>query len=402
MIAMKPVVIAGAGPVGCVIALQLARHEIPVILLEGMPSLEQTLRASTFHPPTLDLLEQLDLTQRLVQQGLIARRYQYRDRRTEEIAEFDLGLLAEDTRHPYRLQVEQWKLTNMIWAELSSHFNEVADCRLQHQVRGAHQNSDGVEVLVSHPGGESVIEASYLIGTDGADSTVRRSLAIPFDGYTYPERFVVASTTYPLETLFHNLAFVSYISDPEEWLVFLRTPSLWRVLIPTDANVEADDFYLTEHWLQERMRRLTPTAVEYDIVHRTVYRVHQRVARHYRRGRVLLAGDAAHINNPLGGLGMNGGIHDAFNLCQRILETLAGHDETQSFELYERQRRTVCVRVIQEQTRINKKLIEEKDPDEQKRRQAFFMATAADPAKAHEFLLKTSMIQSLRDAALIH
>jgi 3-(3-hydroxy-phenyl)propionate hydroxylase len=264
-----------------------------------------------------------------------------------------------------------------------------------------HQTADGVEVLVWDKGQEKLLEGSYLIACDGADSAVRKAVAITFEGFTYPEKFLVASTPFPLETKFHNLAQVNYISDPEEWLVLLRTPSLWRVLIPTDPKIEDDALWLSDQWIQDRLHHMAPHDQDYEIIHRTIYRVHQRVAKTYRRGRVLLAGDSAHLNNPLGGMGANGGIHDAWNAANKLIEIHAGADPDPLLDRYDRQRRLICMRFVQEHTINNKKLMEAKDPQIQQKRQADFMRQAADPVLARQFLLKTSMIQSLRDEQLI-
>jgi 3-(3-hydroxy-phenyl)propionate hydroxylase len=397
---LKPIIIAGAGPAGCVAALYLARQGFDVVLLETLAALPATPRASTFHAPTLDMLAELDLAQPLIAQGLIARYYQYRDRRTGDIAEFDFAGLADDTAHPYRLQVEQWRLTQLIWERLTKQYPN-ADCRFGHTVRGVHQTSDGVQVLVSTHDGELLLDGAFLIGADGADSLVRRAVGIPFDGFTYPERFVVASTPFPLEEKFDRLVYVNYIADPEEWLVLLRAPTVWRILIPADSSI-GDDVLMSSHdWLQQRLHHMAPHGRDYDIEHRNVYRVHQRVARHYRRDRTFLVGDAAHINNPIGGMGMNGGLHDAVSLAEKITSFAQGRGGHDLLDLYERQRRGVCVRFIQEHTQGNKRFLEENDPRAQARQQALRMQTAADPDLAHAHLLKTSMIQSLRDAAAI-
>lgn len=398
----RPVIVAGAGPVGCTVALRLVQHGIPVVLLEAAADLPDTLRASTFHPPSLDMIGELGLADALEAQGLVCPTFQYRDRRTGEIAEFDLGVLHEDTRHPYRLQVEQWKYTRLVWRTLCDQYPALASCHFERSVKGVHQHSDGVEVLVSANGEDHVIEGSFLIGADGADSAVRKAAAIRFEGFTYPEKFLVASTSFPLETKFERLSPVNYVSDPDEWLVLLRTPSLWRVLIPTPREIEDDRRWLSDAWIQQRLHHMAPHETDYDIVHRTLYRVHQRVATTYRRGRVLLAGDAAHINNPLGGMGMNGGIHDAWSLANALMGIHAGEDPETRLNLYDRQRRGICLRFVQEHTINTKLLMESRDPDIQRKRQADLMQAASDPALARQFLLKTSMIQSLRDAALIH
>ena len=397
----KPVIIAGAGPVGCTAALYLAQRGIPVMLLEGDAELPQTLRASTWHPPTMDMMQELGIAQAIIDQGLIADRYQYRDRRTGAIAEFDLGLLQGETRHPYRVQTEQWRMTGIVWDKLQSDYPNV-ECLFDHTVKGVHESRDGVEVLVWTSKGERIVQGSFLLGSDGADSSVRKATAISFEGFTYPEKFLVASTPFPLETKFERLSLVNYIADPNEWLVLLKTTSLWRVLIPTDPNNLDDSLFLSDAWIQDRLQHMAPHAEPYEIDHRTLYRVHQRVAKTYRRGRVLIAGDAAHINNPLGGMGMNGGIHDAYNLAGRLTRIHEGADIDAELDLYDKQRRLICMNVVQEHTINNNKLMEAKDPEIQRKRQDDLMRTAADPELAHAFLLKTSMIQSLRDAAKIH
>ncbi len=399
---LDPVIVAGAGPVGCTVALRLAQAGIPVRLLEGLPELPETLRASTFHPPSLDMLDELGMAKPLEAQGLVCRKYQYRDRRTGEIAEFDLGVLRDDTRHPYRLQAEQWKYTRLVWKELQEKHANLAECHFNHSVKGVHHDGNGLEVLVWDKGEEKLLRGSYLIAADGADSAVRKACAVTYDGFTWPEKFLVASTPFPLEQKFERLALVNYVSDPEEWLVLLRTPTLWRVLIPTDPRIENDALWLSDAWIQDRLHHMAPHAEDYEIIHRTLYRVHQRVAQTYRRGRVLLAGDSAHINNPLGGMGMNGGIHDAWNLAEKLIRVHGGGDADALLDLYDRQRRQICVRFVQEHTIANKKLMESKDPDIQKKRQADYMRMAGDPTLARQFLLRTSMIESLRDEARIH
>ena len=396
-----PVIIAGAGPVGCTAALRLAQHGIPVVLLEGLAELPQTLRASTFHPPSLDMLDELGMAKPLIAQGLVCRHLQYRDRRTGEIAEFDHTCLAAETRHPFRLQAEQWKYTRLVWSELGERHSGLARCCFGHAVKNVVQTADGVEVSVLAGGRETILRGSYLIAADGADSTIRKALAIDFEGFTWPEKFLVASTPFPLETKFERLSAVNYIADPEEWLVLLRTPTLWRVLIPTDPAIEDERLFLSDRWIQERLRHMAPHDADYAIEHRTLYRVHQRVAKIWRVGRVLLAGDAAHINNPLGGMGMNGGIHDAWNLAEKLIRIHAGDDADPLLDQYDRQRREICIRFVQEHTIKNKQLLESKDLDIQRKRQAELMRTAADPVLARAFLLKTSMIASLRAAAAI-
>ena len=241
---------------------------------------------------------------------------------------------------------------------------------------------------------------SFAIAADGADSALRKAVAITYEGFTWPEKFLVASTSFPLETQFERLSSVNYISDPQEWIVLLRTPTLWRVLVPTAPGL-SDEEVLSDRYIQDRLHYMAPHDGDFEITHRTLYRVHQRVARTYRRGRVLLAGDAAHINNPLGGMGMNGGIHDAWNLADKLIRIHGGAEAGDLLDLYDRQRREICLRYVQEQTIQNKQQMEEKDPNRQAKRQAELMAIAADPARARDFLMKSSMLLALQQEAQI-
>jgi 3-(3-hydroxy-phenyl)propionate hydroxylase len=141
-------------------------------------------------------------------------------------------------------------------------------------------------------------------------------------------------------------------------------------------------------------RKSTP----YELKHRTLYSVHQRVAARYRHGRCFLAGDAAHLNNPLGGMGMNGGIHDGFNIAEKLAAALKGESAESELERYEKQRRPIALEYVNTITIANKRNLETRDPGEQRRWRENMTRIAADPALAREYLLKISMIASLRNA----
>ena len=394
---VDPVIIAGAGPVGCTTALYLVQKNIPVVLLEALPDLPEDLRASTFHPPSLDLLDTLAVTEKLIPQGLKVHHYQYRDRRTNEIAKFYMSELEGVTNHPYRLQCEQFKMTRTV-IEMLKDYPHV-DVRFNARVKGYKNKDRYVNVLCQDGVIERRIRGSYLIGTDGADSTVRQSAGVLFEGLTYPERFLVISTPFPFEEHFEDLSWVNYVSDPDEWCVLLKTLDLWRVLIPTEIDTDPETL-LSDEFIQERLQKLSPSSKPFDIYHRTLYFVHQRVAETYRPSdRVLLAGDAAHINNPLGGMGMNGGVHDAFNLSEKLVNILmSGTGADKLLDLYDRQRRGICMDFIQTHTIENKALMESADKTVQEKRQRNLMKISSDSQLAKAFLLKTSMINCLEDS----
>jgi 3-(3-hydroxy-phenyl)propionate hydroxylase len=392
------VVVAGAGPVGLVSALLLANQGVKVTVLEAAPALNRDLRASTFHPPTLDMLAPLGLTDDLVAQGLVARYTQQRDRQEGVIAEFDMQLIAPDTDHPFRLQCEQWKLTQMIQAQLNAmpHVQILFDAK----VTQVTQSADQVQVAFTQAEEAHSLQADYLIGADGAWSAVRRSLNIEFEGFTYPERFLVVSTAFEYADHLPRLSYVNYCSDPQEWCVLLRVPTLWRVLFPTKAE-ETDEAVLTDESVQARLQNLLPQAQPYVTQHRTLYKVHQRVAQRFRHGRVVLAGDAAHINNPLGGMGMNGGIHDAMNLCEKLLAVLQKGESDAVLDQYERQRRTIAIDYINASTARNKRDIEERDPVKRKENQQALRDLSLDPVRARAYIRQSSMIDALDRAKAI-
>jgi 3-(3-hydroxy-phenyl)propionate hydroxylase len=392
------VFISGAGPVGSFAGYLLAQQGIDVVVAEAAPECPVDLRASTFHPPSLEMLDQLGVIDLLFAEGLKAPIYQYRDRSTDEVFSFDLTELADMTPHPYRVQCEQWKLAR----HLSKLLDEHANARLLFSNRVVHFTQDDrqVKIAVETPYGIDHYEADYLIAADGASSIVRKWLGVEFDGFTYPERFLTLSTTLPLEDYFKDLSYVNYVSDPDEWLVMLRVPSVWRVLVPA-RDVESDAALLSDEKKDEVFARLVGPDINVRTEHRTIYRVHQRVANTYRVGRVLLAGDAAHLNNPLGGMGMNSGLHDAWDAGHKLISVLRDGASDDVLDLYDRQRRTVMHRYVQAQSIANKEIMEQRDPQLQEKQREQMRALFANDAERRDFLLRQSLYTSLADAAAI-
>ncbi len=395
----QPIIIAGAGPAGSLLALYLAQHDIPVIMLEKEQTIPIDLRASTFHPPSLEMLDELGVTEKLVAKGLVVTKYQYRDRKTNEVAEFDMSIVADETRFPFRLQLEQYEMT-LIVNEMLNDYPHV-EVRFSSKVVDSRQNGESVEVDIETPNGIETLTTPFLLGCDGASSNVRKSAGIGYGGFTYDEKFLVVSTDYPFENVFDNLAYVNYVSDPDEWCVILRTEKKWRVLWPTESSI-SDETYLSDEYIQERLHHLYDKEGDYDIGHRTLYNVHQRVSETYFNDRIVLAGDSCHINNPLGGMGMNGGLHDAHNLAVKLVEIInEGADYVEKFKHYDRQRRELAVKFVQEHTITNKKLMESTETDVQVARQKMLMETAADPVKAKAFVMERAMIDCVRDSLAV-
>ena len=389
-----PVAIIGAGPVGLVLALLLARAGVPTVLLEAEADISEELRASTFHPPTLEMLDGLGLAAPLIAQGLITPTWQIRRHEDGARAVFDLGVIAPDTAHPYRLQAEQWKLSRLILAA-------GAAPRFGCAVDALAQDDDGV--LVSGRGFDP-LRASFVVGCDGARSVVRRAMEMPFSGETYPETTILATTPFDFGAVFEGLSNVNYIwtEHPAFSGTFslLHVPGKWRASLHT-APGEDVEAALTPAAIERKLQAIHPKATAYEVPDLRPYRIHQRIVQDYRRGRMLLAGDAAHLNSPSGGMGMNGGIHDAFELAAHLVPVWRGEAAATHLDRYTRRRRPIAEREIIAQADRNRARMRERDPERRAALLAELQATAADPVRAREHLLRSSMISGLRAAATV-
>lgn len=392
--AERPVLIVGGGPVGMTAAAALARAQLPSVLVEESPEPQPDWRASTFHAATMELLEDIDITAKMLAEGLPVPRYQFRDRRDGLIAEFDLGLLAAETRYPFRLQLNQQRLVRFLYDRLRA--DPACDLRLATRFEDVEHTATGVRARLRGPDGPYELDAAYLIGADGASSTVRRSQDIGFDGITYAERFLIASTPVDMRDQLPGIAEVNYIADPKEWLFILRTPDSWRVLWPVPPEVDAEDA-LSPAAIQEHLNGVAPYPGGYPVVDRQLYSVHQRVATTFRQGRVLLTGDAAHVNSPVGGVGLNSGIHDAIDLVRRLVRLhAAGGDEDGELNAFAERRRRVAVEYVQADTDRNTKRLKETDPVRRRAGQDELRTLAADPDAARSWLRRVSLLESVR------
>ncbi len=395
--ALDRVLIVGAGPVGMSAALGLAQAGIPVTILERLDDLSTESRASTFHPPTLELLNQLGVARQVVAAGLEAPVTQYRDRVHGPIAELDMSVLAEDTAFPFRIQCEQHKLTRMIQPMLTAYD---VDLRFGHTTVGAGVDDDGrARVSVEVDGGARTVDitAPWVIAADGAHSVIRESLGIAFDGETYPENFLVVSTDLDLQEHLPDLAYVNYVADPDEWLVLLRTPDQWRILFPVGPD-EDPDAAATEGALQARLQAFLPLEGTWPVTHSSLYVVNRRVAAEMRHGPFLLAGDAAHVNSPLGGMGMNSGVQDAVSAARRLADVLGGRADESVLDEYDRNRRRVAIEFVGADSHKNWQVLREPDQQARERYQAELKAEAADPVRARERLLRAAMLDAVRES----
>ena len=395
------VIVVGAGPVGITCALALNKRGIPVTVFEQESAPVKDQRAASIHPPTLELLDDLGVTEKILPLGLVSKAYRFHDRVTNSVvAEFDLDRMRDEFRFPFVLQYEQYKLTASITAQYANSGD--FDVRFSHCVTGLAETGDAVEVEVASPGGTERLRAVYAIGCDGGRSTVRRLAAIEFAGFTYPEQFIKIATSFDFATVNANLAFRNYFSDPQEWCNLFkvrgeRPEGLWRGVFPLRSD-EEKKAALSEEQIEARLQKFFPKPGRYHVEYVNIYDVHQRVAETFRKGRILVAGDAAHVNNPIGGMGMNGGIHDAVSLAEKLARVIRREGADDLLDLYSRQRRHAAVSYIQKQTIANKRLMEERDPAVREANFDALRRAAEDPAAARAYMRRAALLDSLREA----
>jgi 3-(3-hydroxy-phenyl)propionate hydroxylase len=379
----RNIVVVGAGPVGTVAALACARLGHTVTLLEAEARVNDAPRASTTQPPTLEILEELGLIDEYIARGLVARTFQFWDRSSLRlVAEFDFERLKDETRYPYVVQTEQHKLALMGIERLRA---MGADVRMGTRVTGISQDETSATVQTA----DGPLRADYVIGCDGGRSTVRKSLGIEFEGFTWPERFLVITTRFDFAAAL-GVSFRNYMADPVEWTNLFKVSGddlkgRWRAVYNTREE-EADEEALSDASVRARLGRVHVPAAQRDYLHLNLYKVHQRVAKQFRKGRVFLCGDAAHVNNPIGGLGLNSGIHEVWHLAN----LLDGGD----LDEYERVRRPLNIDYVQEQTIANKKRLEEREPAAREKRFDELRTMADDPVKHKRFLMRASLLET--------
>jgi 3-(3-hydroxy-phenyl)propionate hydroxylase len=395
------IAIVGAGPVGLVLALRLATLGLPSIVLEAEADISEELRASTFHPPSLDMLDELGVAQALIAQGLVTPTWQVRRHEDGARAVFDLGVLKDDTAHPYRLQAEQWKLSRLLLAKLRAEHAATVELRFGCRVESVAQDADGVTLAGT---GFDKLRVPYAVGCDGARSEVRRAMRLDFPGDTYPETTILATTPFDFSAVFEGLSNVNYVwtRHPAFSGTFslLRVPGKWRAsLYP--APGETVEQALEPAAIERKLQAIHPKGSAYDVPDLRPYRIHQRIVERYDHGRLALAGDAAHLNSPSGGMGMNGGIHDAMELAANLASIWHREADASLLGRYTRRRRPVAEREIIAQADRNRARMRETDPARRAEMLAELQRTAGDPARAREHLLRSSMISGLRAAALV-
>jgi 2-polyprenyl-6-methoxyphenol hydroxylase-like FAD-dependent oxidoreductase len=385
------VVIVGAGPVGLCLALLLARSGVQTVVFEKLAVLEDDLRASTFHPPTLDMLATLGITESLMARGLVCPHWQIRLHPYGDRAVFDLSVLKKDTAYPFRLQCEQWKLSQALLAALEH--EPRAQVHFGVDVAGLDQDDSGVTLRFGD--GRAPVRGRYLVGADGAHSIVRKTIEQNLDGKTYPETTLLVTTRFAFEDHLEGLSNVSYCWTDGGNFSLLKVPGRWRVSIYPKEGVPLDD-QLSDVQVEAVLQGIVARDAPYEVMEKRPYRVHQRIVDNYVSGRAVLVGDAAHLNAPSGGMGLNGGIHDAFELADALTDILRGGAGASRLALYDRRRRPVARDQILAQADANRARMRERDMGARREILAGLQAICADPVRLHAHVLRSSMIEGLR------
>jgi 3-(3-hydroxy-phenyl)propionate hydroxylase len=390
------VIIVGAGPVGLVSALRLAQLGVSSIVLEASETIPRDLRASTVHPPTLDMLDELGVAEDYIKLGIITESWQLIHLGSRERVRFDLSVLGHHTRHPYRLQCEQYNLAPLLIERARA--TGLVDIRFGVEVTAVSQD-DGKVTARATAGGEPVeFEGRYLIGADGAHSVVRQSLALPLEGFTYEHSTTLITTPFRFEDEIPELVGANYTWTWLDAGSMFRLRDEWRcTFYPRPGESDRE---LTDETIESRMQGILSRTEPYEVREKRNYRIHQRIVSDYRVGRIVLAGDAAHVTPPTGGLGMNGGIHDAVNLAEKLASVTHGESDA-LLDLYTRQRRPIAVAEILAQSHQNRVRMQLWDPEQRNEVMQRMRAVAADAEATKAMLLRTSMIEGLRQAALV-
>jgi 2-polyprenyl-6-methoxyphenol hydroxylase-like FAD-dependent oxidoreductase len=374
------VTVAGAGPVGLTAALLLADAGIPVTVLEKRAELSAASKASTFHPPTIAILHRLGVLDAVRDRGAVARRIQYRTAEGS-FAEFSLDALRGETDFPYRLHLEQAQVTALLLERLRAHAH--ARVLFGAELLTVSQEGDAVRACFRHGGGEQTIAGAYLVGADGSHSDVRRALGLAFEGEDYPDKILRVMTGDDLDALLPGIAPVTYLFHGGRSVSFLRMPDCWRIILRVARDVD-EATALAPDWILARLREVLPPCERLpSVLMKDVYGVARRVASRYRSGRVVLAGDAAHITNTRGGMNMNCGLHDAYAVALAIVRALRG-DGPDAIAAAADERRRVAVEMLIPRTDRN--VAGGEAWLEQVR------SMAADPARALAYLRTTAML----------
>jgi 2-polyprenyl-6-methoxyphenol hydroxylase-like FAD-dependent oxidoreductase len=383
------VIVVGAGPVGFLTALGLARNGIPVTLLEAEAQINDSPRAAVYFPTTVKILKRLGLLDDALAIGLKSWAFTFRVPSTHTVVSVDNRLnTPDDDDNTYNLHFGQHILARLVMQHLERLPH--ADIRWNTRVVGIEQDARSVTVTAETPTGPVELQADWVIGTDGARSGVRHALGLPFEGHTWPDRFVATNLYYDFKK--HGFGPANMVSDPVDWAVVavLGKDDMWRVTYGEDASLPEEE---ARRRIPEHYAKILPGSEAYEIVASSPYRVHERCAPTFRVGRALLAGDAAHVCNPCGGMGLTTGVIDAVAVVDTLSAVIATRAPDSVLDFYSQERRRVFLEVTSPLASNFKRMLSEKDPAQRERDVQMFRNMVENAVEAGTTMNMSEMIQ---------
>jgi 2-polyprenyl-6-methoxyphenol hydroxylase-like FAD-dependent oxidoreductase len=390
----RQVIVVGAGPVGFLTALGLARQGVEVTVLDAEPKVVTSPRAAVYFHTTLSILGKLGLAEDAHAIGLASSEFMMHWPETGERVASDMrDALEPGQEYDHNLHFGQHILAELVMQHLARLPH--TEVLWNHAVKALAQDDDGVFLAVDTEDGEQRFHADWVIATDGARSTMRGLVGLTFDGFTWPDRFVATNIEYPFRDF--GFANANMVVDPDNWAVIgrLGRENLWRVTYGEDATL--DEASIGER-LPERFAQILPDpSVPYRLDNFSPYRVHQRCVPRMRVDRVLFAGDAAHACNPCGGLGLTGGVLDADMLSDALGAVIGGKADERLLDFYADERRRVFVDVTSPMSANFKRMLSEADPAQ---RQADKDAMYAESERGGANVRASSLAELMKGAPL--
>jgi 3-(3-hydroxy-phenyl)propionate hydroxylase len=335
---MKPIIVVGAGPVGLTTALGLGFYRLPFLLFEEDPELSRDTKAGTVLTRTIEAFRRYGVADQVLAKALRVDEIGDIERATNTARpSVETDVLREDTRYPFVINMPQHHLEPILQEALER--RHPGSLHLEHRLTSFRAADDGVVATFDTPGGTREVEGSYLLACDGGRSTVRTQLSVPVEGESWDARCLLVDVEVDLDVANpRDYPYLAYFADPQEWMILVRHPHCWRFLYPLAPGAPEP----THAEFRDKVLRFIGPVDRMEILNTIVYRIHHRIAAEWRRGRVFLMGDAAHLITPMWALGLNTGILDAISLPWRLAWVARGWAGDALLDGYAREQRPVA------------------------------------------------------------